>query len=156
MLDSFTYTHDDAGNRLSKTFATGGSESYGYDDLHRLTSATYPSGRSVTYDYDPVGNRNFVIEQFAGGSSETTSYTYSDFNQVLSTTNNQGTTDYGWDDNGNLVSKQAPLGALTQYSYNFENRLSSILYPSGQTNAFGMIPRASGRSRRTRRVSSAS
>ena len=61
------YTHDNAGNRLSKTLASGGSESYGYDDLHRLTSAAYPSGRSVTYDYDPVGNRNFVIEQFAGG-----------------------------------------------------------------------------------------
>ncbi len=134
------FTHDAAGNRLSKTFASGNAESYGYDALNRLTSASYPSGREVQYDYDPVGNRNFVIEQLANGSTETTTYTYSAFNQVLTTTDSQGTTSYGWDDNGNLVGKQTPSGAQTLYSYNHANRLVEILYPNGHTNHFGYDP----------------
>jgi RHS repeat-associated protein len=125
---------------MSKTFATGQSESYGYDALHRLTSAIYPTGRSVQYQYDPVGNRQFVTESWQGGSTETTNYTYSDFNQVLSTTNNQGTTNYLWDDNGNLIGKQEPNNAVTQYQYDFENRLNGILFPDGRTNAFGYDP----------------
>jgi RHS repeat-associated protein len=140
VLSSFSYSHDAAGNRLSKTFASGGVESYGYDALNRLTSASYPSGREVQYDYDPVGNRNFVIEQLANGSTETTTYTYSAFNQVLTTTDSQGTTSYGWDDNGNLVGKQTPSGAKTLYSYNHANRLVEILYPNGHTNHFGYDP----------------
>ncbi len=42
VLSSFTYTHDAAGNRLSKTFASGGVESYGYDDLHRAHQRHLP------------------------------------------------------------------------------------------------------------------
>jgi RHS repeat-associated protein len=140
VLQSFTYLNDKVGNRLAKTFATGESESYGYDDLHRLAAVTYPTGRHVTYQYDPVGNRQYVTEAFSGGGSDTTSYTYSDFNQVLSTINSQGTTSYAWDDNGNLIGKQTPAGEITQYNYNFENRLISILYANGSTNAFGYDP----------------
>ncbi len=125
---------------MAKTFASGESETYGYDDLHRLASVTYPTGRNVTYQYDPVGNRQNVTESFSGGGSDTTNYTYSDFNQVLSTTNGQGTTNYAWDDNGNLIGKQTPAGQITQYNYNFENRLKGILYPNGSTNAFGYDP----------------
>jgi len=140
VIQSFTYTHDNIGNRTSKMFASGNSENYGYDDLHRLTSATYPSGRSVVYDYDPVGNRNFLTESWDGGGSETTNYTYSDFNQVLSTTNSGGTTTYGWDDNGNLISKQNPALEVTGYDYNFENRMIGINYNGGSTNSFGYDP----------------
>ncbi|MBW1810229.1 MAG: hypothetical protein JRJ87_18675 [Deltaproteobacteria bacterium] len=100
----------------------------------------YPSGRSVIYDYDPVGNRNFVTESWDGGGSETTNYTYSDFNQVLTTTNSVGTTAYGWDDNGNLTTKENPALEITNYDYNFENRLIGIDFHGGSTNAFGYDP----------------
>ncbi len=140
VLQSFAYTHDNVGNRLSKTFASGESESYGCDDLHRLASVSYPSGRSVAYQYDPVGNRQFVTESWNGGPPEATTYNYSDFNQVLSTTDSQGTTGYAWDDNGNLVGIQKPSGEITRYNYNFENRLIGILYPGGAANAFGYDP----------------
>ena len=99
----------------------------------------------MTYDYDPVGNRNFVIEDLPGGSSETTTYTYSDFNgafcrpgrfysqgQVLAATNSQGTTDYGWDDNGNLVVEgDAAAGRSRSTSTITRTGCSSIVYNNG-------------------------
>jgi YD repeat-containing protein len=52
------------------------------------------------------------------------------------TTNGQGTTAYAWDDNENLTGKQDPNTDVTQYAYNFENRLTGILFASGATNSF--------------------
>ena len=139
VLDSFAYTHDRVGNRLSKAFENGQRESYGYDPLHRLVLASYSGTRggvSVRPGWEPA------IRQggYAGRFPETTDYTYSDFNQVLSTTNSTGTTTYTWDDNGNLTGKNEPATGVTQYRYDFENRLVGISFAGGQTNAFGYDP----------------
>jgi RHS repeat-associated protein len=60
-----SYTHDLAGNRLSKSLS-GQTEDYGYDALDQLTSVTRPPGApgSQTFAYDRVGNR--VTEQRDG------------------------------------------------------------------------------------------
>ncbi len=53
-VNSYSYTYDNIGNRLTMTDSLG-IHNYGYDKLYRLTQATLPS---ETFTYDPVGNRN--------------------------------------------------------------------------------------------------
>ena len=51
-----TYTHDDNGNILTKTDATG-STIYEYDSENRLIRITDPEQRVTTYTYDGLGRR---------------------------------------------------------------------------------------------------
>ncbi len=58
-IETFTYTYDPRGNRLTRTDRFG-QHAYGYDALSRLTQATHPvpSGLPAeAFTYDPVGNR---------------------------------------------------------------------------------------------------
>jgi RHS repeat-associated protein len=124
VLQSFTYEYDSRGNRLSKGFADGTAETYGYDDLSRLTSAAYPGGKSVTYEYDGVGNRKKMIELGVPGAG-TTTYQYSDFNQLLSLVGPQGETTFQYDPNGNQTLWIAPSGTTT-YTWDARDRLRQV------------------------------
>jgi RHS repeat-associated protein len=63
-------------------------------------------------------------------------YQYNAFNQLTGVTGNDGSSKaFGYDDNGNQVSKTDGSG-LTQYVYNLDNRLVGIALPSGVSNAF--------------------
>jgi RHS repeat-associated protein len=66
------YSHDDVGNRLSKTVG-GLAETYHYDPLSRLTRVdrTAPLASTALYGYDAVGNRT---SRQAGGGGRTSSY----------------------------------------------------------------------------------
>jgi YD repeat-containing protein len=57
-LDGAQYSHDLAGNRLSKTDnRTNIVSNYGYDPLYELTLVTQNGNAVESYAYDPVGNR---------------------------------------------------------------------------------------------------
>src|SRR5437870_11734829 len=84
------YTYDGTGNVL-----TLNSESYAYDSLDRLTSTTGPWG-TISYAHDQVGNRLKMAQ-----GATTTTYTYGQFNRILSA----GSTTYTYDANGNMVTK---------------------------------------------------
>lgn len=138
VINSFSYTHDKVGNRLTKaepdiTF------NYGYDPVYRLLSAlpTKPHGRgnwqghnAENYSYDPVGNR-------LTGPHDHETYAYGPGNELLSTRHLQ----FGYDKNGNRVEKarlhqeESSKGEQNDhdgnrygnekwsYSFDFENRL---------------------------------
>jgi YD repeat-containing protein len=80
-ITNFTYTYDNAGNRLTKQ-QLDYSESYSYDKLYRLTGVDRTGGSSGRwlYSYDAVGNR--LSEQINDAVS---SSTYNVKNQLLST-----------------------------------------------------------------------
>lgn len=138
VINSFSYTHDKVGNRLTKaepdiTF------NYGYDPVYRLLSAlpTKPHGRgglqghkAENYSYDPVGNR-------LTGPHDQETYAYGPGNELLTTRYLQ----FGYDKNGNRIEK-ARLhqeghnkgeqhdhdgnrygNGKWSYSFDFENRL---------------------------------
>jgi RHS repeat-associated protein len=137
VIQSFTYSYDERGNRKSKTFADATAEIYDYDDLSRLTTADYPGGRHVEYVYDPVGNRQTMVEQ-NGSTTQTTAYAYNDFNQLLSL-GPQGsppTTTFDYDGNGNQKHKYAPDGTTT-FTWDARDRLTQVDLPGDGTNIFG-------------------
>ena len=128
-LDGATYTVDNAGNRNSKAdLYAGVTTNYGYDNIYELLSATQGASTTESYTYDPVGNR---LSNLSGsGWSNNTS------NEL---TSRPGVT-YTYDNNGNTLTKTDSTGT-TIYTWDFENRLTSVTLPgSGGTVSFKYDP----------------
>jgi len=123
-LESFSYTLDNAGNRLTMVDADG-TTSYSYDALNRLAIVVYPSDSpaNVSYSYDPMGNRLSMIQD-----GVVTSYTYDDADRLLAYATTGITTTLTWDANGNQLSK----GSQT-FGWDHSNRLVSLT--NGTNNA---------------------
>ena len=128
-LDGAQYSYDAAGNRLSKTDKlTNIVSNYAYDPLYELTTVTQGPNTTESYSYDAVGNRL--------SSLNVPSYTYNASNELTAQT---GVTD-AYDNNGNTTSKTDSTGTTT-YSWDFENRLTSVTLPgSGGTVTFKYDP----------------
>jgi RHS repeat-associated protein len=128
-LDGATYTLDNAGNRNSKAdIYAGVTTNYGYDNIYELLSATQGASTTESYTYDPVGNR---LSNLSGsGWNNNTS------NEL---TSRPGVT-YTYDNNGNTLTKTDSTGT-TNYTWDFENRLTSVTLPgSGGTVSFKYDP----------------
>jgi RHS repeat-associated protein len=128
-LDGATYLYDAAGNRTSKTDKrTNVTSTFGYDPLYELTQVQQGATTTESYGYDAVGNRLSSI-----GVSP---YSYNSSNELTSTP----TATYTYDKNGNMLTKTDSTGT-TQYNWDFENRLSSVVLPgSGGTVSFKYDP----------------
>ncbi len=128
-LNSFAYTHDNVGNRLTKTEPVR-SAAYTYDKTYRLITAVNSktvSGsnpfipQDEAYTYDPAGNRLT--------SMPNRDYTYNQANQLV---NYKGKA-YIYDKNGNLTIKtdedydlDTEIEGWT-YTYDYENRLIKVV-----------------------------
>ena len=120
---STSYTYDSAGNRLTKSAVQAGNpdpvtaaSSYTYDSIYQLTQAVVNSSVTEGYTYDAVGNRL--------SSAVPVSYNYNASNELTSNSN----ASYTYDNNGNTLSK-TDTGGTTNYTWDFENRLTQVVLP---------------------------
>ena len=127
-LDGATYQYDVAGNRTSKTDnRTNVTSNFSYDPAYQLTQVTQGS-TTEAYGYDLSGNRL--------SSLGVSSYAYNSSNELTS----KGAATYTYDNNGNMLTKIDSTGTTT-YTWNFENRLTSVaLSGSGGTVSFKYDP----------------
>ena len=109
-----------------------------YDRQGRLLSVVENAtsncqiGIVTNYYYDEVGN----LRRVASSSSppQTTTYSYDNLNRLSGTAYPDGTSEsYGYDNNGNLVSKTDRKGVQTVYAYDSLNRVTAITYPGTTT-----------------------
>jgi YD repeat-containing protein len=127
-LDGATYAYDLAGNRTSKTNQLNSTVSnFGYDNTYQLMSVTQGATSTEAYTYDPVGNRL--------SSLSVPSYTNNSSNEITAS----GSSSYTYDDNGNTVTKSDGTGTTT-YTWDFENRLTSVHPPNQTTVTFKYDP----------------
>ena len=133
IIESFAYTHDNVGNRLSKT-EVDTKHTYSYDKIYRLLESlpTKLKGkdkeqehRAEAFSYDPVGNR-------LTGRRTKDLYSYNPGNQLTSNGKHQ----YQYDRNGNLIQKikiddDGKTEKTTLYAYDFENRLIRVEIQKG-------------------------
>ncbi len=112
------YLCDEAGNLIQRYDAKETTVNYTYDALNRLTAIQFPSdpNQNVTFTYDST-SVTYGIGRLTGRTDPSGSYTFY------------------YDAHGNLTKEEKTINSLlytTQYTYNNNNILTSITYPSGR------------------------
>jgi len=113
------YLYDEAGNLLQRFDAKETVVNYTYDSLNRLTAIQFPSdpNQNVFFTYD-LTSVTYGVGRLTGRTDPSGSYTFY------------------YDTNGNLTREDKTIGSIpytTQYTYNNNNILTSITYPTGRT-----------------------
>ena len=117
--------------RMTEATDLDGTHQFTYDDAGRLVKATHPTPDNPTenYSYDQAGNRRVVGQE--------SSFEYDAANRLLA--DPLYTCEY--DASGNLVKKtNKTTSAVTQYTYDAEDKLTSASLPNGETAAFAYDP----------------
>jgi len=130
-----TFTYDTRGNLGSRTNPNGQTISYTYDLGHRLTAKGLP-GESISYQYDRNGNPTRIQR-----ARSLLTYTYDFRNRPLTATTGAAaqpttTTRYTYDANGNRSTMTEPGGAVTTYSYDANQLLTSLSSSIGFSASF--------------------
>jgi RHS repeat-associated protein len=136
------FTYWPTGLLKQLTFPDSSYVTYTYDGAHRLTQITDQAGNAIKYTLDAMGNR--TAEKSYDPSSvlhRTHSRAINALNQIYQEINAAGTaavtTTFGYDNNGNQTSIQAPLSRNTTNTYDALNRLSQITDPANGITKFG-------------------
>lgn len=131
-----SYTHNTLGNPTQVVAPTGTTtfNNYATGNNANLPTSLTVNGQSSSISYDTKGN---VLNISKNGI--TNSFTYTNFNDVLTHTDgNSNTTNYSYDGVGNLTSVQRPSGGgTTTISRNSFGQVESVTNPSGITTQFG-------------------
>ena len=137
LISSYEYTYDHAGYITMEMIRQDKETKinfYTYDDAGQLESVTVNDVagnelEKVSYVYDKAGNRVQVIaSEDVLQESMLTSVTnsYNEVNQLIRSTDHNGTTEYIYDANGNRIEELAPNERVREYQYDTENRLIAV------------------------------
>ena len=126
-----SYDYDDAGQLTKVTLPDTSFLSYSYDGAHRLTGMQDNLGNRSAYTLDAMGNRT-QEQVFDPGNTlaQTRSRVYSSLNRLFQELGalNQ-TTEYGYDNQGNVTSVKDPNNHTTANQYDALNRLKQVTQP---------------------------
>jgi RHS repeat-associated protein len=134
------YSYDDFGGRYRVISPDPGLSTASFDSAGNVTGQTDANGSVITLTYDVI-NRPTLIQFF--DPSQNISYTYDagtyGKGHLTGRTDPSGTYSFSYDGWGNLTQEQKTISGVlysTHYSYNGNNAVSSMVYPSGRTVAY--------------------
>ncbi|MEQ9541573.1 MAG: tandem-95 repeat protein [Deltaproteobacteria bacterium] len=140
---TFTYGYDANGNETSLAFPNGVVTTRGYDTLNRLSLIeTVGPGSSLVaaYDYlrDATGR---IIEVDEGHSGRLVAYGYDaayrlDGETITESSNNIRVVTYNYDAVGNRVSRNDSVRGSTTYTYDGNDRLTSLTSSVGTISLY--------------------
>ncbi|MGQ0543785.1 MAG: DUF6531 domain-containing protein, partial [Betaproteobacteria bacterium] len=130
--ETTTYDYDAAGQLIKVTLPDGSFLSYTYDGAQRLIGIQDSLGNRISYALDAMGNR--TLEEVRDPSSnlaQTRSRVYSSLNRLFQELGAQSqTTEYTYDNQGNVLSVKDPLNRITLNQYDPLNRLAQVTDPA--------------------------
>jgi RHS repeat-associated protein len=131
---SNTWTYTSAEGRTAQTEINGkgqpvleqvtdlGQISYSYDNRGRLESQTEGVGldaRTTEFDYYPTGAMAGFLQSVTDAENQVTTFTYDAAGRMTRQTLHDGReVNFGYDENGNLVSLVPPGGSAHHFQYN--------------------------------------
>ena len=129
MIEEYVYVYDTSG-RIEEASTPDGDFEYEYDSLSRLsTERRYEDdvlSEEILRTYDAVGNLLSKTDD-----SGTTTFTYDDDDRLLNAEGPEGTTRYTYGGRGALIGIEAPDGD-TELTYDALDRLVSVTTPTGE------------------------
>jgi YD repeat-containing protein len=127
-----SYDYDNAGQLTKVTLPDGSFLSYTYDDAHRVTQIQDNAGNRIDYQLDAMGNRKLEeVRDSASQLAQTRSRVFNDLNRLfreLGATSQ--TTEYAYDNQGNVLTVKDPLNRITTNQYDALNRLKQVTSPA--------------------------
>jgi len=118
-----SYARDNIGNMKSKTDSLG-STSYAYDGVNRLTNISYGL-ESIAFTHDSAGNRTSM-----DNANALMDYYYDPANRLIkkdeAILGKTYTTSYSYDANDNISDIYYPSGRHVTYTYNSNNQVISV------------------------------
>jgi RHS repeat-associated protein len=172
----YDWTYDDAGHRATETVHTGGTgpeanpvTTFTHDPLGNLTATTYPTGRQVAATYDKLNRPATQTATPAGGGSPVArgydydaagrltavtrtgapalSYTYDALGRMATSTDQVGTTTFGYDAADRITSITPPTGqAASTFTYDTADRLATMRGAANLNYTFSTAGTLSSRS----------
>jgi RHS repeat-associated protein len=138
-----TTLYDEVGNVVAVIDPMGNYANFAYDELNRQVSVSDPLGNTAGYGYDSVGNRTSMTD----ASGVVTRYEYDDLNRLSAVVENylpaqspdhetNVRTEYGYDANGNRLTIMDGNGHVTQFTYDWLNRLVIERDPLGHITEY--------------------
>ncbi|HMC68650.1 MAG TPA: hypothetical protein VKJ07_05800, partial [Mycobacteriales bacterium] len=123
------YTYDSSSTLLTRITNPSplGAEQFGWDSLRRLASTIDGKSQTTTYVYDgttATSRDRLTTITYQGGA--TVGYGYDDNGNVLTRTDASGTTTYNYNRLNQLASEVKPGGATISYIYKPNGDLASI------------------------------
>jgi YD repeat-containing protein len=132
------YEYDGRNNLLWKTegycgCAGGvpGKTYYTYDSLGNMTNLVLPTGASMVMDYDSKGQ---MLSMKDGLGNLIQAFTYYGNGLTKTETDSSGTSQYFYDDLGNLTRTVDPDGSATLMEYDFNGKLKRMVEDNGTPN----------------------
>ncbi|MDD4049321.1 MAG: hypothetical protein PHI90_11025, partial [Clostridia bacterium] len=144
IMDTYIYAYDNAGNQTSKEEMINGvikgTTNYEYDELNRLAKVTEPNGKITTYTYDYAGNRAKETITQEGVTVEN-EYSYNEQNRLTTITTQTDdvvteTTTYSYDNNGNQLTTSKNGQVTITNTYDLVNQL--IKTAAGETTVINI------------------
>ena len=139
--ETATFAYWPTGLLKQVTLPDGSYLLYSYDAAHRLTQISDPLGNSVDYTLDAMGNR--IAENTYSASNvlhNTHTRIFNTLNQLSQDVNAANTaavtTTYGYDNNGNQTSVNAPLSRNTSKLFDALNRVARITDAANGISSF--------------------
>jgi YD repeat-containing protein len=134
-----SYSYDLNGQLAQVTLPDGSSLSYSYDAAHRLVGMSDNLGNRIAYTLDNLSNR--TQEQVfdpANALAQTRSRVFNALNRLFQDIGAAGqTTQYAYDNQGNVTSVADPLNHVTTNAYDALNRLAQVTDPNNGITKYG-------------------
>jgi RHS repeat-associated protein len=122
-----TFGRDATGRERSFTDALGRTTRRTFDDSGNLVSVTEPSGATFRTEYNAVGD----VTRRIGADASVVSFEYDAVGRRTGMTDATGTTRYGYDAAGRLLTVTQPDSSRFTMSYDAAGNRTSLQYPDG-------------------------
>jgi RHS repeat-associated protein len=127
------FTYDFAGNLLTRTDQAGHVTSYCYDTANRLTDTIDPAQKTTAYEYNGRSQMTAVVDAI----SQRYEFLYDAVGHLSQEKKGTATKTFVYDGAGNRSQRTDYNGAITNYTYDALNRLTTISYPDTTSATYG-------------------
>jgi RHS repeat-associated protein len=139
--ETTSYAYYPTGLLETVTLPDSSTITYTYDAAHRLTKITDGTGNYISYTLDNMGNRTAESSYDPSNNLHRThTRVFNALNELYQDINSAGTsavtTTLAYDNDGNVLSSDAPLSRNTADQYDALNRLTQITDPNSGVTKF--------------------